>query len=331
MTDSITWINHAGYELRSGGLRVVVDPWIEGLAFADSWAQIAKTRYAYEDFAGVDYIWFSHEHPDHFSPGNLRKIAPEIRKTITVLFARTHDRRVAKFCEKLGFKLREIGDGETVALNNTVRFTLGMVHADSWCFIETAERSYLNMNDCVPPLDYHAKLAAKLGRPVDVLFTQFSYANFVGNPGEDARMKRAAEYKLSQMRAQIAAYKPKILIPFASHVWFCRDENCHMNSGANRIEDIYTLFAGDASDCVVLYPGDVYTVGAPHDSAASIARYVADRAAHSAPLPLADAPVPRETLEALDREQRMRIREKMRSGRCGSWRSPESSARSRST
>jgi len=307
MSDSILWINHAGYELRTEGLRIVSDPWIEGLAFADSWAQTAKTRYTYEDFAGVDYIWFSHEHPDHFAPGNLRKIPEAIRKTITVLFARTRDGRVAAYCEKLGFKLREIADGERIALSDKVHFTLGSVNYDSWSFVETPERTYLNMNDCVPRLSWHAKLAKRLPRPVDVLLTQFSYASFVGNAGDAQSAGHAARYKFTQMRAQIEAYKPKILIPFASYVWFCRQENFHMNAGANTIAHAVETFARPGLDIVVLYPGDEYQTGRPHDSRDALARYAADAQSHAGPLPVPDAPVPADQLEQLDVEQRARI------------------------
>jgi L-ascorbate metabolism protein UlaG (beta-lactamase superfamily) len=43
--DEFLWINHAGYELRSAGVRIVYDPWLIGRAFADSWALVSETAY----------------------------------------------------------------------------------------------------------------------------------------------------------------------------------------------------------------------------------------------------------------------------------------------
>ena len=111
MTDEIRWINHAGYELRTNGVRIVHDPWTDGLAFADGWALVSPTAYTTEDFSGVDYIWFSHEHPDHFSPALLRKIPEDARATITILYQKTRDHRVVDYCRKLGFAIQELEDG----------------------------------------------------------------------------------------------------------------------------------------------------------------------------------------------------------------------------
>ena len=72
--------------VQSNGLRIVCDPWLTGLAFNQSWALLTETRFQPGDFEGVDYIWFSHEHPDHFSPPDLRSIPERIRSNITILF-----------------------------------------------------------------------------------------------------------------------------------------------------------------------------------------------------------------------------------------------------
>src|ERR1700759_3968396 len=117
MPDRIRWINHAGFELQTEGIRLVIDPWLAGLAFNKSWALLSKTQYQPNDFAGVDYIWFSHEHPDHFSPASLRSVPAAIRADITVLFQATRDGRVAKYCRELGFKeVRELKNWEPLEL-----------------------------------------------------------------------------------------------------------------------------------------------------------------------------------------------------------------------
>jgi hypothetical protein len=279
--DEIRWINHAGYEVRSNGVRIVHDPWLDGYAFLDAWSLLAKSRYPLEEFAGVDYIWISHEHPDHFSPGVLRRIPAEVRATITILHQFTRDKRVIAFCRKLGFATVELPHRQRVELKNGVTITCGIDRQDSWCYLETPNATYFNANDCVGA-DWNA-VGGSLSRPVDVLLTQFSYASWVGNPGDDARMRQQAHEKIGQMEQQLRSLRPKILIPFASYVWFCRPENFYLNAHANQIEDVYARFK-DRLPTVVLYPGDHYHPGEKLDSTRALQRYADDAAEHGVPL-----------------------------------------------
>ncbi len=293
MKSEILWINHAGYELRAGGLRIVHDPWLSGLAFGNGWALLSESKYLPEDFLGVDYIWLSHEHPDHFSPAAMKAIPEEARKSITVLYQRTRDKRVVRFCDKLGFNTRELENKVRTPLNEYVAVTCGTVHSDSWLFTETPDFSIFNANDCVG-IEWH-KVAAALSRPTDILMTQFSYANWVGNPGEHDRMKAVAARKILEMKDQIAAFKPRTLIPFASYVWFCRDDNFHMNAHANRIGEIAKIFS-ETVKIAILYPGEIFSPNVEHDNLSSIARYDVDTNSHKTPLTIVDESV---TLEAL--------------------------------
>jgi UDP-MurNAc hydroxylase len=306
VTDQIVWINHAGYELRTNGVRIVHDPWTEGSAFADGWALVSPTKYTVDDFSGVDYIWFSHEHPDHFAPAVLRKIPAAVRAEITVLYKKTRDQRVVEFCRKLGFCVVELENGVPLEIKGGVKLTCGHVLGDSWLCTQTAEHTYLNANDVVG-VDWKT-IAATLGVQVDVLFTQFSYANWLGNPGNPHQMIEAAENKRAEMDGQIAAFKPDTLIPFASYVWFCREENFHLNAGANRIDAIYQRYA-PVINTVVLYPGDCYEVMTAHDSAAAVERYSADWAGHNMPTAPPAAVVPLEEIIALSSQQQKRLRQ----------------------
>ena len=308
MTAEILWINHAGYELRTGGLRIVHDPWISGLAFDNGWALLSESVHQPADLAGVDYIWFSHEHPDHFSPGALKAIPEPARKDITVLFQRTLDRRVAAFCEKVGFRVIELDDGVKTKLNDVVSVTCGqVVGRDSWLLVKSDECTVFNANDCVG-CDWE-KIAARLDRPLDILLTQFSFANWVGNPGDDVQMRKAADRKFEEMDRQISAFNPKCLIPFASFVWFCREENFHMNAFANRIADVVARYEGQLP-MVVLYPGDHYTVGGAHSNDSALERYGADHNSHPEPLVIDEHKVELDTLIELAATEQQRLRKK---------------------
>jgi L-ascorbate metabolism protein UlaG (beta-lactamase superfamily) len=307
--DRIRWINHAGFELQTEGLRIVCDPWLDGLAFEKSWALLSETVFTPADFSGVNYLWFSHEHPDHFSPKNIRSIPESVRATITVLFQKTKDGRVAKFCRELGFKaVLELADWERVELGSGVFFTIKTVDDDSLCFIETPNQTYLNMNDCVAAdaESLNLGIALHIGSP-DVLLTQFSFANWAGNPDDQYTMQRQAQIKLDQIDFQLSIYKPRVLIPFASFVWFCRSENFHLNAGSNKIADVYRRFAAKV-EVVVLYPGDLYNVGREHDSSSSIDRYTADESRHREPLVIEDETFSVESLNSMSDHHQQNIR-----------------------
>ena len=111
------FVNHASFLVEQGTLRLICDPWIEGTVFNDGWDLLSPTRSRYEDFRDITHIWFSHEHPDHFNPPNVKKIPEECRSEITVLFQHTNDKKVVRYCEKIGFKeVRELPHGEWIEL-----------------------------------------------------------------------------------------------------------------------------------------------------------------------------------------------------------------------
>jgi hypothetical protein len=298
----IEWVNHAAYVLEAGGVRLISDPWIDGRAFDDGWAHLTPTRFRYEDFERVTHIWFSHEHPDHFSPSNVRKIPEAARRKITVLYQRTRDRKIVRFCEKLGFarvvelpprRWFEVAPGFDV-LNAAVG------NDDSWLAVRTPERLLLNLNDCIIRDAVQCAAIRRLlgARDLDVLLTQFSYANWSGNPGDVATHRAEATEKLRRMRMQTTSLGARAVIPFASFVWFCHEENAFHNEGANRVEDAHAAIESlGGPRSVVLFPGETWEVAAPHDSAASVARYRPEyeRVLASPPL-VKSAPVALDTL-----------------------------------
>src|SRR5262249_53736844 len=107
----IEWVNHAGFVLQTGDLRILCDPCLEVTAFNNGWRLLSPTVFQYEDFSAITYIWFSHEHPDHFSPPSLKRIPEKYRKKITILFRETKDKRVINACRQFGFQVVELPVG----------------------------------------------------------------------------------------------------------------------------------------------------------------------------------------------------------------------------
>ena len=276
----LEWINHASFIIRSGDIRLITDPWIEGTAFNHGWKLVSQTAFRYQDFSDVTHIWLSHEHPDHFSPPNLKRIPEELRRKITVLFHETKDKRVIKVCKAYGFEVQELHENEMITLADDFRLVCGRQGLiDSWLAVFADGQTLLNMNDCIfRKHDDLVSIKKRVG-PVDVSLLQFSYANWVGNPADAASHRRHAERKRNEIKVHLQLFHPSCFIPCASFIYFSHAENFFMNKGANRIEDIYDFTSKELrAPTIVLYPGDSWEVGTPWDSSHSLRRYQEDLA-----------------------------------------------------
>jgi hypothetical protein len=123
------------------------------------------------------------------------------------------------------------------------------------------------------------RMRAALGRPVDVLIGQFSYANWIGNPEAIEQRRVEARKKLAAFERHCAMFAPVFVIPSASFVWFCHEENAFMNDTVTTVQvAVDCVSETTAAVPVVLYPGDRWTAGEPHDSSDALAKYAADYA-----------------------------------------------------
>ena len=290
----IVWVNHASFIVESGHVRLICDPWLEGSAFNDGWNLVSPTKLRYEEFSGITYIWFSHEHPDHFSPSNLRKIPELCRRKIKVLFHQTKDKQVINLCKALGFPTEELPDNRLLPIAEDFKVLSARQGLVDSCLAIFAEgKTLLNMNDCIFDTQGELEQIQKQIGKTDVLFSQFSYANWVGNPDDHAAHRKEANRKRQEMEKQIRLFAPSVFVPFASFVYFSHAENFFMNEHVNRIADVYDFVTRDLKvSANVMYPGDQWEVGAPWDSAPSIARYQADFERAEALPPQTSPPVP---------------------------------------
>lgn len=274
----IKFINHASYILEHREITLIVDPWIEGSAFHDGWSHIEVTKFSYEDFSQITHIWFSHEHPDHFSPTNLKQIPETIRSNITILYQKSEDGKVVDFCKKLKFKQVIELDKNWFDLAPDFKI-LNILHTDgdSWLCVKSENKIILNINDCVIENKIQAtKIKSLIGQnSIDLLFTQFSYANWAGNKEDSNTRKQFAQKKLEQIKYQVETFNPKYTIPFASFVWFSHEENFYMNDEINKIENIETYIKNNLSTIpIVMFPSEDWILGEPYDNNVSIKNWM---------------------------------------------------------
>jgi hypothetical protein len=306
----ITFINHACVKIETRGLSILCDPWLDGPVFNNGWLLLIKTPVSMEELMkGVTHVWLSHEHPDHFSPKFLLDLAKTHAGKVTVLFQRTHDGRVKKFCEGRGLKVREISERERVDLGDGVSALVGKTDFyDSWLFLDDGTTKLLNLNDC-PLRDPKAirKVAALTGRP-DILFTQFSYAAWKGGRDNKRFREDSAREKLVTVRNQIKGLHPRYVLPFASLSYFSNIENSYLNDSVNTPADAVRAIEEVGAEPVILFPGDEWEVGAALSNVSALARY-SEVYAHREQLPLLEGEpsVPVEELEKKFETYRKRI------------------------
>lgn len=285
MTAIITWVNHAAFIYDDGAIRLICDPWLEGRTFYNGWDLLSPTAMAFDDFRSITHMWISHEHPDHLSPPNLAKIDPQVRRGITVLYQAAPARRVAKYLASLGFK--EVIEMEPgwIKLSEATDVFCGPCRSttsdDSYLAIRNGSETILNLNDCVAarPSD----IVDKVGRRPDVLLAQFSFARWTGNRDEPEKRAAAAELARALFLRSVTAIQPRYVIPSASFSWFCNTENYWMNEQAHHVGEISDDVSHAGATPIVLYPGDTWRVGAPHDNASAIERYDRDYQRVSSP------------------------------------------------
>ena len=254
----VTMISHSSVLIEEGPIALLTDPWFMGEVFNESWSLLCPSELTPKDLQRVTHIWISHEHPDHFHFPTLKAIPPEQKANITLLYQRHFSARVFEAMTKLGFRqVVELPLGRWFDLGGGVTVMCCSVGTiDSFLAVRTAGGTVLNMNDCVINPGA-ARIAAKKIGPVDLLLTQFSIANWAGNPGDTEIV--AADEVLNRARLYIRSFKPAVTIPFASFVYFSHDENRHMNSWVNTPDRVREQLNGAATRLQFLYNGDSWS------------------------------------------------------------------------
>jgi hypothetical protein len=275
ITVKLTFVNHACCKLIAGDTGLLFDPWIDGSAFNDGWDLLIPTPLSLDAImAGVTHIWLSHEHPDHFSPSFLARIAPAHKDRVTILFQSTRDRRVAEFCRGLGFRVIEMADSVPVALGGGVTATC-VPHDfyDSWLHITDGRQSVINLNDCQIAAPADLTRVARLFGPPTLMLSQFSYAAWKGGKDDRRFREEAAKKKRDTLAVQTQILKPDYALPFASFIYFSNVENAYLNDAMNTPRTAAATLAGAGTKPVVLYPGEEWEIGTPHDNEPALAKY----------------------------------------------------------
>jgi len=261
MNTEIEFVNHASVIVKGKNISILTDPWYQGDAFNKGWNLLTETS---DDdveviLKKITHIWISHEHPDHFSILFFKKFTKLIKaRSIKILFQNTSDKRVVGFLKKADLKYIELRFNEKLSLDD--KFSITCIKDgfyDSGLLIENGNEKILNLNDCEVTSINRAKEVLCVTGKVDVLLTQFSFAAWKGGKLNKRWRKEAAEEKLETMKMQIEYFAPKIVIPFASFIYFSNQENFYLNDAVNKPSEVKKVLANSTAKIVFMKPKDI--------------------------------------------------------------------------
>jgi len=96
-------VSHASVLINSGDCLIWTDPWLEGKAFNNSWALFPEARFDPSRLEQIEYLWISHEHPDHFHIPTLRSLPASFKERVIVLYQKLNSEKMIAAFKQLGF------------------------------------------------------------------------------------------------------------------------------------------------------------------------------------------------------------------------------------
>ena len=242
--------------LSSLNTKIICDPWFKGTAFGDGWSLLHDNSHDINQL-DFDYIWISHEHPDHFSIPTLK----DLRKTQTFLFQETRDKKVKSFLEKKGHRVIELKNKQPTKIGDIELTCIVCDGYDSSLLAKFPDDTLmLNINDARVELRGHLEndiLPLIKDKNLNLLAFQFGYANWAGNEGDSEIPKYLQQISDEKNDYAISLLKPKAIMPFASFVYFSHQENFFWNS-YNWFKYVFDHF--DQSTSELIFPSPNQTI-----------------------------------------------------------------------
>jgi hypothetical protein len=270
----IQLVSHSSVIVDCSDLRIWADPWLVSRVFNDSWCLFPEPSFDSALLDSIDFLWISHEHPDHFNIPTLRSLPDDFKKRVTVLFQQNNSEKMLSAFNRLGFpNHRTLPHRRIVALTAATEvYCYQCGQMDSCLGVRNGGNLALNVNDS-PINDWDCKrMRTDIGAP-QVLLSQFSIAGYGGFEPPEEHLPRMAREHLEIMLRSHQQLKAGCTLPFASFIVFACEDNAYVNRYANRPRDVFDFFRAGGAEVAVLYPGDVLEVGQPHDSAAALERF----------------------------------------------------------
>ena len=167
-------ISHSSVVIETADTQIWTDPWLTGKVFNNSWTMFPGPAWDPAMLNTIDYIWLSHEHPDHFHLPTLKGLPEAFKRKVTILFQQKNSEKIFDALKASGYsKFRTLPHREFVNLTPRTRlycYEVGVM--DSCLGVLEGDRVLLNINDAsVNSRDCRA-MRADLGRKIHSIALQ---------------------------------------------------------------------------------------------------------------------------------------------------------------
>jgi CMP-N-acetylneuraminate monooxygenase len=215
----IRFLNHACIMVCLPGLKFAIDPWLSGSAFSNGWwLSSPSPADAYEQINTCDFIYISHNHPDHLNTNTLQ----HIDKNIPILTGKFSSGSTERFLKSLGFKtVYPIGFSEKWMASNT-SFAISALKSgdfrdDTGLLLEIGNKTILLTVDC-NFLDFW-----RFPKHIDLLWSSFAggasgfplcFDNYTEKE-KDRIIARNKKAIYTTNKTVLRKIQPKMFIPYA--------------------------------------------------------------------------------------------------------------------
>jgi UDP-MurNAc hydroxylase len=264
----VTYLGHACIMVESGGSRILMDPWLTDPTYHGTWWHYPPLAMGVKDLPKLDYLYISHEHPDHFDPPTLE----QIDKNVQVFIANYRRKRFRDRLRDIGFKrITELEFGEEVRCNGE-GLSLRLIPPDrTWddsaILLKDGRTTVLNVNDC--HLDDVTLAGIGETESVDLAFLTFTgasqYPGCFEFPLEDkiARWRASKTAHLEEFVSWATLLKAKRAVPAAGNFALLAPDQLFMNTSdyVNTPQEAVDLLHERAPhiEGLQMNPGDVWT------------------------------------------------------------------------
>lgn len=240
-------LGHASLLLTSntGEPILLTDPWLIGSAYWRSWwLQHYPSSEEVEKIETVDFVYLTHEHPDHFHPPSLRKLS---HKTV-FLCPELPDISMAEYLEEQTYQVKKVAPYKWMKIHEDCSIlSIPLWNDDSILLILTQDAFIINLNDAKPNssiIKQINKVRSSLGPRKTIVLSSYSPAGIVNSfieNGERLSLRNKLDYVkyLNKLNTSLSA---DLFIPFASQVTFLRSDSKWANEYKVSFDDLQTYW-----------------------------------------------------------------------------------------
>ena len=264
----VTYIGHACILMESAGTRILMDPWLTDPTYHGTWWHYPPLALGVRDLPRLDYLYVSHEHPDHFDPPTLR----QLDKDVHVIIANFKRKRFRDHLATLGFRrISEVDFGQDFRCNGSglsVRLIPpDRAWDDSAILVTDGATTVLNVNDC--HLDDATLERLGKEQQIDLAFLTFTGASQYPGCFEFAlasKIQRWQESKESHVEEFVnwaRLLRTRRAVPAAGNFALLAPDQLFMNTPhyVNTPQDAVDRLRREAPEIegLQMNPGDVWT------------------------------------------------------------------------